>query len=160
MKKGMVQSQAIMYVLGMIIVAAILIFGVKSIGSFKKQADSVQMVKFKGTLLDSVSTISTEYNSVEPVTVVGVPGINEICFIGGSGTADLIPDDEKYFLIYDSVSSGAEENTFLLSDKGLEEAFNIGKIEIDSGFLCVKSKSNKYEFVLTGLGDAAKISLD
>lgn len=151
-KKAMVQSQAIMYVLGMIIVASILLFGFKSINSFRKQGQEMQLIKFKDVVMTSVREISSEYNSVEPVSVMGVKGIQKLCFYS-SGTVD----SAQYPLVADLVESGAEENAFLVSDKGMEDAFNVGVIEVENGFLCIDAINNKYDFTLQGMGASAKI---
>jgi hypothetical protein len=167
MKKGMVQSQAIMYVFAMIVVAAILVFGVKSIGSFKKQGDSMQLIKFKETIVNSISEISSEYNSVEPVSVLSGGDFSEVCFYGGTSSALSSEATAKlseagFELVKDSIDSGAKENAFIMSGTGqkkiLVDSFYAGTIVIDGGFFCSeKNKANKFDFIITGLGNAAKL---
>ncbi|MFO7678224.1 MAG: hypothetical protein R6V50_07585 [Thermoplasmatota archaeon] len=152
-KKGMVQGQTIMYVMGMIVVASILIFGFKSINSFRQQGEDMQLIKFKQTIVDSVSDIAQEYNSVEPVDVRGVSGVRKLCF---ASDASQVPS--KYFLIKDSMSSDAKDNAFLVSEGEMQDSFYAGKIEVVGGFRCFNSTGGRISFTLKGLGDKVEIT--
>lgn len=151
-KKGAVEAQTIMQVLGVIIVASILVFGFRSIASFSKQGDEIQMMKFKDTVIRSIEKISTEYNSVEPVSVMGVKGILQVCFYSSGN----VPSE--YPLVADSIQSGAKENAFLISDIGMQDSFYVGDIELEEGFFCVDNINNRFDFTLQGLGNKVKIT--
>lgn len=165
--KAQIQAQTIMYIFGVIIVGAILVFGFKAIGSFKQQGDSIQMMKFKETITDSIKTISQEYNSVQPVSLIGPGGkYNELCFSNlkdknSANALSGILTGSRYALILDATGE-AKENAFILSDIGLEESFYVGDIDVDDGtgnkFYCIKTKGNKFSFMITGLGNKALIS--
>lgn len=166
-RKAQIQAQTIMYVFGVIIVGAILVFGFKAIGSFKQQGDSIQMMKFKETIIDTIDTISQEYNSVQPVNIMGPGGkYNELCFSSlkdksAANALNNILTGSRYALILDATGE-AKENAFILSDIGLEESFYVGNIDVDDGsgnkFFCIKTNGNKFGFMVTGQGNKALIS--
>ncbi|MBU4493282.1 MAG: hypothetical protein KKA61_02835, partial [Nanoarchaeota archaeon] len=68
MKKAQIHGQVFIYILTLIITAAILLYGYNAITSISTKAEQVEFVKFKNDLKQDFEKISTDYGSVEVET--------------------------------------------------------------------------------------------
>ncbi|MFC1801138.1 hypothetical protein ACFLZB_01645 [Nanoarchaeota archaeon] len=184
-KKAQTIGQVFIYIMAIIIFAAILIFGYKAISEFIDRGESVGFITFKTDLEKSVKTIYSDYGSVTIYNVenpLRVPGkYEEICFVdlskplpsSGSFCANHPIACDAWGTAYQAgISSGTdgwqegEQNVFL---RPLGEiAIKVYKITVDSnsnnvdddsdGYLCFNLTQGRLNMRIEGKGDHAFIS--
>jgi hypothetical protein len=154
-KKAQAHSQIFIYILSIIIVAVILIYGYKAISHFQTKADQVSMVKFKTDLESIIRIVGPDYGSVKRDEFIVGNDYKQLCLVD-SDITDGNTLTGAHPIIKDIVSSGSGENAFLMSDK-IEEKFNIGKIEISTNILCISVTRGRIRMEFEGKGDRTEI---
>ena len=156
-KKSQMVGQIFIFVLAIVLIGFILLFGYNSIAKFKGKMDNVALVKLKSDLASEVQTISADYGSVKISDFDISEGVTDVCFIH---THPYMPTDinSDYPIMDDSVESGAKKNVFLIKDNTVEESFFIGAIALTENFKCFDVVANKIKVKFEGAGNHAKIS--
>ena len=168
MRKAQIYSQIFIYILAVVIVSLIIVFGYKSIKSFKDRAEQVSCIKFRNELKNSVSGLLGDYGSIKIREFHPCSDITEVCF---TETNEPIPDDEMDRIgdidpiIEDSLRSKTVKNVFL-RNKITKESFGIGNISVNDktmldktpNMLCMKSSSGKIIARLESFGNHVFIS--
>lgn len=163
------------YVLGIIIIGLILLFGIKYIVKLQQDIKTIDLVKFK-TQVETVagsyayqygSWVEQEFSVPNEVKYVcffdleksGGSGSSKIC--GGSGSPQDPNDIQKQPLLCDGWSAGKDSTQNVMTVPFVTETpIHIGKIEVDNtiGYKCFKVTAGKFIATITGLGDGVKIS--
>lgn len=175
MRKSQLYSQIFVYVLAIMIVSFIIVYGYNSIHIFKEKAEQVACQKFKNDLSNAVESISSDFGSVKRKDLQLCAGYSEACFVE---TFDDIEDkNDPYFryigynpapttkdpLIIDSIKSSTEKlldtkkNVFLI-DNIAKESFYAGNISIQDDVLCIKAINNQISLKLEGKGNHVLLS--
>jgi len=175
MRKAQIFGQVLIFVLALIVTAAILIFGFKAIQNLQAQQQKIELIAFQNNLKQAVEDAS--YGSSKRVNLVMPTGYSELCLID----KNLMPSDvgdpylfEKSPLICeDWMDESSENNAFLLkSGSKSPTAFYAGNLSVDgngdggedilanldSGFLCIKpSGGSALSMIIEGRGRHALI---
>ena len=150
--KAQMVGQIFIYILAVILVAFILIYGYNAVQTFKTRAEQVSYIKFKTDVESAIKSISSDYGSIKKAEFLVPSGYREVCFIDLDHP--VVPSGHP--IIKDSVESGVKENLFLVREIE-EESFYVGKIEV-AGNSCIEVKAGKIKVQLEGKGDHAIIS--
>ena len=150
--KAQMVGQIFVYILAVILVAFILIYGYNAVQTFKTRAEQVSYIKFKTDMESTIKSISSDYGSIKKAEFLVPSGYREVCFIDLDNP--IVPPGHP--IIKDSVESGVKENIFLVREAA-EESFYVGKIEV-AGNSCIEVKAGKIKVQLEGKGDHAIIS--
>lgn len=155
MKKSQT-SQIFIYILSIILVSLILLYGYKSINHFMTRANEVAYIKFETDLKSIVEIMGPDHGSVKRQEFS--TDYKTICFvdsdeIGGPGIVGIHP------VINNFIISGVNNNVFLITpDESVEKSFDVGRIKVDSKFLCLDSVKGRIRLEFEGMGDRTKIS--
>ena len=176
MRKSQLYGQIFIYLLTILIIAFILIYGYNAISSFKCRTEQVVSLKLSQDLKSSVERITPDFGSVIKKEI-DIGSASEICFVESyrsfnpsfavsNSDGTLVAADP---IIKDSIQSGSDKNIFLIeksttnSCKSIPNSFYGGKISVDSSssvtfnVLCIKSVNGIAILKLTGKGDHALV---
>ena len=156
--KAQLIGQVFIYIITIIIVAFILVYGYRAIFIFKEKADQISFVQLKNDLQNTVEVLSVDFGSVKIRRFTVPENINTVCFVKTFPSMPTL-SGTNYPIIEDSVNSGVNKNVFLVG-KNVEESFFIGKISLDEDLLCVSAIGNEIELKMEGRGDHTFISSD
>ena len=165
-KDGQTIGEVFIYIVAIVLVALILVYGYKAIRTLNKDIEDVSVIKFQTNLQNTIDRVAADYGSVkiynekDPLNVPS--SYNFVCFADTSdanakqNAAQLAGD---FPLIQDSLSGAyaAKENIFLV-DKDLKQALFIDKLKVDGFFFCTPIVQGKIYLAVEGFGDYAKIS--
>ena len=165
MRKKRAQSagQVFIYVLTLIIVSVILIYGYNSIIDTRNKSEKIFQVKLQSDMKNLVDSLSSDFGSVK-IRTIDVGHFRQACF---TETYDP-PADRNIFgpppklqnidpIIQDSFKSRTEENLFFIGDT-VENSFYIGNISVSPDVFCVNVTNAKITIQLEGKGDHVEIS--
>ena len=161
MKKAEIYGQVFVYILMIVVFAAILIYGAHQIQRLMQQGDKIDKERFKLELKDALAD-NIEYGDTE-VREFKIPGAyEEVCFVGeDTFTNQNAIDNIEQPLIRDSVQSGSKNNLFLYPDGS--DSFDVGPIKTydtnnaPQAFVCITIDNQKITVRLEGIGDATKV---
>ncbi len=154
-KRGQISAQALLMILGGIIVVMVLIVGYGFISKAKKSADNTEFVQFKAKLTNDIKQMGTDYGSYKKVSFKVPLQVEQVC------VADLMHKEEildskalQHFpLIEDSLESGAKQNIFYMGDVPKKSDYVEGiQMSHLPYFNCFKNVENKIEMGLEGKG--------
>ena len=138
MKNGQAIGQVFIYVITIVLVSFLLLFGYRAITTFKDKADQVSFLQFRNDLQDTIEVLTTDFGSVK-VKDFSIPGkINTVCFVQSFPEIPIVisnPEIDDYPIIKDSVKDQVNKNVFLIR-KSVEESFFAGIISLSGDFLC------------------------
>ncbi len=158
-KRAQIQSQIFVYVLAIVIMGLVLLYGYKSIATMQDKAEQIDLLSFKKDIENEIVKMSTDYGSVRTPTIHVPANSKEVCFL------DLTKSPVKlnHPLVYEAWEDKSA-NVFLI-DKLAKEVYLIQQqqnylIQIDSpGYLCIPVINNKIQIRLEGIGGKAELSL-
>ena len=161
MARAQVQNQIFIYVISLVVISLIMLYGYNALNKMRDQSEKVSYIQLKTDLENEIKKMGYEYGSVEK-KVFDVPSdIKKVCFaedLAGGVTQAMVGDA----MIWDSISSGVEKNVFLKKGNTAEESFYIGNIEVEAQnsdpFLCFDAASSRIIVRLEGLGKKVKVS--
>ena len=161
--KSQMIGQIFIYVLAVILIGFILIYGYNAITTFREKSEQVFFVKLKNDLSNMVEIISPDYGSVK-IRNFEVSGYNKVCFVKNFPDFPPTLSGTGYPIMEDSVNDKVERNVFLIKD-GTIEALLIGDITVDKDndgieddIICIRVVSNRIEIKFEGKGDHALLS--
>lgn len=165
--KSQMIGQIFIYVLAVILIGFILIYGYNAITTFREKSEQVFFVKLKNDLSNMVEIISPDYGSVK-IRSFDVGDYSKVCFVKNfGGFPDPIPSPslfDDYPIMKDSVQSKVEKNVFLIKQR-VEDSFFIGDITVDEDadgveddIMCIQAVSNRIEIKFEGKGDHALLA--
>lgn len=176
-RKAQQAGQIMIYVLAIVIVAVILIFGYKSITDFKDRTEMMVKIEFQNKLESSIKSISSEYGTSRKVVLDLTTDYKQTCFVRNYKTEDINVAPkynditfEGYPMILDNIDHvGAKpvplKNVFLIKDrKEVAESYDIGNIMFKQEgtetpvFKCFNVTFSKLNIKIEGKGNYAIIS--
>ena len=164
-KKSQIYGQVFIYILTIVLVSFILIFGYNSIQNLRAKANQVECLNFKNDLRNAIETISSDFGRVKKADIGLCSPYNQVCFVetyeqqipgkfDKNNPKSNIPLDP---IIKDSIKSETGKNVFLV-DKAAKEPFYAGNISVALDVFCVKSINGKINLKLEGMGNHVVIS--
>ena len=158
MRKSQIYSQAFIYILTVIVISFILVFGYNAVVNFKKRADQVSCLKFKNDLINAVDSITGDYGSVKRKDIKLCSDYMQVCFVETFQAIDKnnLPIDIDP-IIKNNILSDTGRNAFLV-EKIAKESFYVGNISVDGNLLCINSTRNEISLRLEGKGNYVLLS--
>lgn len=154
-EKAQIYSQVFIYILSILLVSFILIYGYNSVQNFKKRAEQVACLKLRNDITNAVESISGDFGSVIRKEISLCGAYTKICFVESFENPQIPPNSDP--IIKDSVQSNAGRNVFLV-DSTAKDSFYAGKISVEPDLLCIKALSGKISLRIEGKGDHASLS--
>lgn len=163
MRKGQIIGQVFIYILSIVIISAILIYGYTAVSEFQERSQNVAKVKLQNDITNAISKLSSDYGSVQRKELY-LGEYLEMCFVDNYEPNPTTPPTTNK-LIVDSVQSRTGNNVFLLKET-LEQSFQSGIISVgddgvsavDNDVVCIDAISNRVEVRLEGRGDHVHVS--
>ena len=154
-KNSQLYSQIFIYILTLILIAFILIYGYNAIQNFRGRADQVACLKLKNDMVNSIELISSEFGSIKRKDFQLCGNYKKVCFVETYENPNIPNDVDP--IIKDSVLSNAGKNVFLVEDIA-KESFYVGKISVDPDVLCINAVNNRISLKLEGKGNHVSLS--
>lgn len=160
MKNAQIVGQIFIYVITVIIIGFILVYGYNAIKGFIDRSEQVSFIKFKNDLSNTVEIISPDYGSVKIKSFEVPSDYSKVCFVKNFPDFPSL-SGTNYPIMDDSVNSKVQKNVFLIKET-VKESFFIGNIDVISDndkYLCVDVVNNKINNIkFEGKGDHASLS--
>ena len=161
-KKAQNVGQIFIYILAVVIVGVILAFGFRAIMDFSDKTEEVALAKFQKNFGATVKSITNQYGTLRTSEFQISNEFQDVCFLNNydfdpSEQMNIVLEDHP--LIYDTLrGDNPTTNTFLISNKGRIEDYEIGSIKLDSNFECFNVTKGTVTLRLEGKGDHIIIS--
>jgi hypothetical protein len=153
---GQIQGQPLIYMLSVIIMALILIYGYTAVNDLLKKQEYVSSLKFETYLQSEFEKISRQFGSTKIIRLNVPAGYKEICFIDLSEPEHTDLDaggTDAHPVIYHSWKEGNKKNVFLVK-KITEKLIYAGTIKIANPYyFCLDTSSSIARLKITGGGD-------
>jgi hypothetical protein len=179
-RRAQIAGQVFIYVMGIVIISLVVIFGYKAIIEAINRSHELELVDFKSRLTKAIEEMTLEYGSVQNRDFALPTGFSKICFVNATkepatkniciGPSPNNPDFEPIVCNYWTGKS--RENAFLLGKN--TEAFFIGDEDrnqpylsvaakgttnpADEDYLCPKVTNSRIKLRIEGKGKYAEIS--
>ena len=158
MKQSQLYSQIFVYVLTVVLISFILIYGYNSVQNFKERADKVSCLRFKNDLTSAVNTIMGDFGSVRKKELELCSGYNQVCFVETFEQFDRsnpeLNTGQLDPIIKDSIFSNIDKNVFFVGG----ESFYAGNISVENNVLCLNAVNNKISLRLESKGNHILLS--
>lgn len=172
MKRAQISGQALIFVLALIVTAAILIFGYKAIQNLGDQQQKIELVKFQDNFRQKIKDTAYSYGSSKRVSLVMPKGFTELCLVDKE-LPPLNSNLENPIILDVWGDDASQDNAFLLKiGSQRPDSFYAGNLSVDgngngkddrdeaidmgfagdAGFLCMKSTGSTLSFILEGRG--------
>ena len=155
MIKGQLYGQIFIYILTIILVSFILVYGYNAVQNFKKRAEQVSCLKFKNDLVNAIDGISADFGSIKKKELQLCGGYSKVCFVESFNSPNMPGNIDP--IIKDSILSGTGRNVFLVENIA-KESFYAGKISVEPDVLCINTVNSKISIRLEGKGNHAIVS--
>ena len=150
MKDSQLHSQIFVYILTIVLVSFIFVFGYNSIKNVRDRAEQISCLKFENELRNSIESISTDFGSVKRKDLQLCKEYSEVCFVDDNivsrGSPNFVdstntarPADP---IIKNSIADGANKNVFLI-DGIAKDSFYAGSISVNGDVLCLNAINGK-----------------
>ena len=157
MRQSQLYGQIFIYILTILLISFILIYGYNAISDFKGRTEQIVSLKLSEELKNSVRGITPDFGSAVKKEI-DIGSASEICFVETYDSPSLPGYATiKYPIIKDSVDSRSGKNVFLIG-KTAGMPFYAGNISVTPDLLCIPSRNGKINLKLVGMGDHAEIS--
>ena len=162
MKKSQIQAQVFVYVLAMMVMGMVLLYGYRSIDTMQERAKQVDILALKNSVITSIEKVSNDYGTVRAPTFSIPKEYTEICFIDISNSPAEDGLKSEHPLIYEAWEDESA-NVFIIKDL-VDESFMVGDednslIDIaDPNYICFEIKNSKVKVRLEGIGGKAQLS--
>lgn len=158
MKKSQLYGQVFIYVLTIVLVSFILVYGYNAIQNFRQRAEQVACLKFQNDLRNSIRGIINDFGSVKRKDLQLCQGYSQVCLVE---TFEQFNRNDPQAninnignILKDSVSSGSDKNVFLSGGN----SFYAGNISVQNDVMCINSKNGQISLKLEGKGNHVLIS--
>ncbi len=155
MRISQLYGQLFIYILTLILIAFILIYGYDAIKNFKDRANKIESLKFSNDLKNAVESIIRDFGSVSKKELQVNSKITKVCFVETYEIPNLIGNIDP--IIRDSIASNSGKNIFLI-EKIAKESFFAGNISVEPDVLCIIPINDRISLRLEGRGDHVLIS--
>ena len=156
-KKAQIYGQIFIYILTIVLISFILVFGYNAVHDLKDRAKTVSCLKFEDDLKNSIASMLSDFGSVKIKNFKICEGYSRICFVEtfeNFDESELVDVDP---LIKDSILSKTENNAFLV-DTTAKEYFNVGSISAEPNVLCINARYGQISLKMKGLGNHVLLS--
>ncbi|MBS3114782.1 hypothetical protein J4448_06810 [Candidatus Woesearchaeota archaeon] len=161
-KRGQISSEILVYALTVVILGVILVMGYKYFSSSKNLMDKGELVQLQSRLAADAATIGKDHGRYKKISYPVPQNLDEVC-IADLNQKDKILSSKLisfYPLIQDSLNSGANKNVFFIGATEQNSYYTQGiQINHYPHINCFKSKNNKVELGLEGLGGGTSLIL-
>jgi hypothetical protein len=168
MKNSQIQTQVFVYILSIIVVSLILLYGYNAIKGFKERNEQIAMIELENRLKSEISSVSADYANIARGEFTLPAEYKAICFVDNYkltfkqkvSCTGQTPDSATQAIINDAVKDETA-NIFLVPDGS--KNFKIGNIAVDDadspgGCICIPKKGAQVLARMEGLGNGVKIS--
>ncbi len=155
--RAQIVGQIFIYVLGIVIMAAILVYGYNAVTEFRQKSSQVSTIKLQSDLSSAIDILSSEYGSVKKKTLQ-MEDYSQICFVesyGGPPSPGAMSGADP--ILRDSVLTPTGKNVFLLKNT-VEASFTVNPISVNPDVLCIEARAKTVDLRLEGKGDHVSIS--
>jgi len=183
MGRAQIQSQVLVYILAVIIMAMILIFGYKALIDMKDRARMAQLIQFRSELKSEITSIGLDYGTSKLESFRPPADYRQVCFVNLDHTYEGVNDallqveedlaQVEYIRgraiikdgVRDMVSNGLVRKNMFLCPPCSDQEY-VGNITIldkdgaDTAFRCFGLSQGTLTLRISGLGDRAEISSD
>lgn len=149
-KKSQLYSQIFIYVLTIILISFILVYGYNAVQNFKTRAEQVSCLKFKNDLQNSVESVISDFGTVKRKDLQLCAGYSQVCFVETFENLKLPANIDP--IIKDSILSNTGKNVFLIENIA-KESFYAGNISVEPDVLCINAVNGKISLKLEGKGN-------
>ena len=167
MKKSQIHGQIFIYILTIVLVSFILVYGYNAIKNIQINAQQVSCLKFRDDLRNAVEIVSNDFGRVKKEDIEVCPPYKRVCFVETydfrnvvkSNPRSNVPIDQ---IMKDNIKSETGKNVFLV-DQVSKEWFYAGNISINAestslDVLCINAINSKISLKLEGKGDHVLLS--
>lgn len=154
--RGQIAGQIFIFIAGMIIIGMIVLLGVRIFSNTNKTSENYVSIDFQKQVNSDAHSLVGSYGSSVTKKYSLPTGFNEICFVN----QDLVKtaDISSYPIIQDSVSSGSDNNVFLIGPKGFGAFYSPDLNLVDSPYFSCVSVTNGLDSVtFISFGDSVSI---
>jgi hypothetical protein len=175
--KAQIQSQVIVYILAVIIMAMVLVFGYKAVAGMKTQAETAQLLTFRSDLTNEIKSIGGDYGTSKVKFFSVPPKYRQVCLVNlehsdADGANDVYAQIQALkpsAIIKDAVKSmtmtgsNYERKNVFLCPTCVDQLY-VGNITLldkdgaDTVFRCFDITQGNLKLTIVGLGDRAEIS--
>lgn len=156
MKIAQLYSQIFIYILTIVLVSFILVYGYTAVKNFKERADQVSCLKFKNDMQNAISSVSSDFGTVKRKDLSICGRYTGVCFVESFTEPDIPYETDP--IIMDSVRSGSGNNVFLIEGIA-KEPFYAGNISVGpDDVLCIEAAGGKISLRLEGKGNHVILS--
>jgi hypothetical protein len=167
--KSQINSQILVYILAVIIMALVLAFGYKAINDMKVKAADIELITFRSNIQTEISKLAPQYETINVLSLKIPTKFREICFVDlnfatrPGGNEPSIPD--TYPVIRDLVPgmlNGVEQKNLFLCPKCTDQLY-VGNIIIKDesdqlvGFRCFPVRNGIIKLTVKGRGNGVTI---
>lgn len=156
-KRSQIATQVFIYLIAIILFSFVLLYGYNAIKGFKEKSERIAYIKFKTDLISTVKRISTDYGTLKRETFFVGGEYSKVCFVQSYNPPNNIGDSVTDRVVKNSIEDGVNKNTFLFTTT-LQESFDVGKINLSDGYLCINMTNGKAKIQFEGKGDHVFIS--
>lgn len=154
-KESQLYGQIFIYILTIILISFILVYGYNAVQDFRDRANKVACLKFQNDLSNAIEIISSDFGSVKRKDLQLCSGYSQVCFVESIESPNLPSNTDP--IIRDSVLSNTGRNVFLIETIA-KESFYAGNISVEPDVLCIRAANNKISLRLEGKGDYTLLS--
>ena len=158
--KSQIYGQIFIYLLTIVLVGFILIYGYNAIENLRAKANQVECLNFKSDLKNTIESISSDFGRVKRADISLCSPYKQACFVETFEKFDKnnpqsnVPLDP---IIKDSLRAESGKNIFLV-DKIAKEPFYAGNISVALDVFCINSINGKVSLKFEGMGDHVALS--
>lgn len=158
MKKSQLYGQVFTYVLTIVLVSFILVYGYNTIQKFRQRAEQVACLKLQNDLRNSIESIISDFGSVKRKDLQLCSGYLQVCFVEtfeqfnrNNPQANINNIDP---IMKEGIASGSDRNVFLRGG----DSFYAGNISVENDVMCINSMNGQISIKLEGKGNHVVIS--
>ncbi len=164
-KKAELAGQTFLYIMGIVIVAAILIYGIRAMFKLSDQADSVKIIEFRQNLENKLQqSMHTDNHLFEDITVPG--GFTKICFVNIGKGAPPGCNSLLDPVVCEGWDNNVKNNVFLI-EKTASEFLSIRDYKGGNAIATEAANTNNFvcytisngRFKINGLGKGSQIEI-
>lgn len=161
-RKSQIQTQVFVYILSMIVISLILLYGYNAIKGFREKQEQITGIELENQLKALINSASPKYGSIEKGDLAMPSEYNMICFVDntkmGYDNNDCGLQEPSAAIVKDAIQFSTA-NIFLIPDGS--KNFKIGNIKVDdsSGCICITKTGSNAVFRVEGLGSGVRISI-
>jgi hypothetical protein len=160
--KGQTQ-QVFIYIMVILIVGAVLLFGYKSINKLITQSCNLDQVTFQNNLRDVING-GSNYGDDKQETIKAPCGYERLCFMDAKAITDtsyaqtvgIATINPNNMLISNEINAGTGNNVFLLKGNDIIPLFNLDMVVVNDPnnfkYICINAKGGTFYLHLNGMG--------